>query len=134
MNGNTDTALGGFNTIDEMDAICRDWQAARKCVFYPGGSCFGTDPNTVNSYQVSINALTREIDCSANQDGDQCSLDVCYIDALYIGFILGELDSVVGNFTSVPGSQESCPSGFGGLAAIGCTGTAPNVEIVREVP
>lgn len=130
------TALGGHNTVDEMDSICKDWQSARQCVFYPGGSCFGTDAN-IDSYVISINAVTREIDCSANLNSNPCVLDVCYIDALYIGFILGELDNIhnAGNsFEAIPGDSDICPNGFGLLAPIGCTGTAPNVQIVREAP
>jgi len=133
-NANKITALGGPNTVDPMDEICKDWQSARNCVFLPGGSCFASDPS-IDSYVISMNSVTREIDCSVNED--PCVLDVCYIDALYVGFILGEFDNIHNNgqnFLGIPGDSDLCPSGFGNAPAIGCVGTAPNVEIVRELP
>ena len=126
--------IGSGAVLDEMDSICRDWLNARKCITYAGGSCFALAGE--DSYQLQINTQTNELDCSLNSGASQCVQDACYIDAQYAGFILGEIQNNYENtgFVAIQGDNVSCPNNVGLLAPVGCSGVAPNVEIIRELP
>ena len=70
------TILGGCDTIDELDKICKIWIQNRKCCNMEGGPCFNDIQNS--AYTVRYDTGLDDAYCLHNSNG--CFTDACFTD------------------------------------------------------
>ena len=77
--------IGGPHTLDELDNLCKKYFDARKCIFLPGGDCYGAPHATLESeYQLVVNYTDGTFSCDLVID--PCLKAVCLIDVEYRAF------------------------------------------------
>ena len=139
--------LGGTQTLDELDEICRDWFRTRNCNDrLEGGSC--KHENKVNKmkynqnfYKVYIDQLDDTKTHCLTTDPDsgeaymQCAVDDCTIDLYFAQSIkdfLLDNPSFTANVVDDPAG--SCIKHPENNAIRTCHGTAPHLEIQKSFP
>jgi len=126
--------IGGPHTLDELDNLCKKYFDARKCIFLPGGDCYGAPQITLESeYQLVVNYTDGTFSCDLVMD--PCLKAVCLIDVEYAALILALFEAIdTGDFTALVGSEELCPNcrkGTGCVPPTHCIGEAPFVTLKR---
>lgn len=135
--------LGGSETLDALDFICKRWTHVRKCNELTGGSCAGIDLDP-RSYNMSQSIPEGELGCETGAETfviGECLADTCVIDSTFVEEILEFFEA---NPTWVPiiGDSVSCvKSGGGGGGGSGgtttftheqtCIGVVPDLHIER---
>ena len=133
--------VGGAGKIDEIDAICKRWFDARRCITLPGGSCFNFDLATLD-YTLVIEGMSHVVSCEQipNLPGDvatnKCLYDLCLIDTNYALMILYMLEDVTEDWTQRIVTEDMCPScvdwtGSHCLPPTSCEGDAPWVKMIK---
>ena len=112
--------LGGANTVDELDSLCRKWVAARRCLNrYERGSCKDLQ-NTDYNFEVAImvdsssglpnDAVCNDYHSTTSVPYNECEVDSCKVDAYYVKAIADYLD-IFSDFEEVVADGSTCPQG-----------------------
>lgn len=118
--------LGGYDTVDDLDRICKQWFTARRCIQNhegPGGSCLNYNGGL---YQVDGDKCSKK-------DNDECEQDSCKIDLEYSSRISAFLSSTSNFLANTP---TDCPVAHNSINPVQqyCHGDAPDVFLSNEVP
>ena len=133
--------VGGAGKVDEIDAICKRWFDARRCIQLTGGSCFGFDLSQYD-YTLIIEGLSHVLSCEGilqlglDADTEKCLYDLCLIDVTYSEMILYGLEDVMVDWTSIVVTEADCPSckdwtGRNCIPPTMCVSDAPWVRLVK---
>lgn len=135
--------LGGPETSDELDKLCQNWYAARRCNDQlSGGSCYTLSEDTY--YQ--FHALSRSCVPADHQNfaiGDpvqqQCLFDTCSIDLYFSNQIkqfieASQLSNTFDDLLSAAETFVCIPSNNGNNVSNNhiCVGTVPDLKIERQ--
>merc|ERR1711881_269829 len=90
-----DESLGGMHSVDSIDAACREWKMARRCLLKPGGPCHDS---TVSEY------TTNDQNCG-NTDVNSCAGAACEVDKLFSNQINAMLP-----LNKITASPNICPA------------------------
>jgi hypothetical protein len=120
---------GGFETVDNIDAICQDWLKARRCSKLRNGSCEGNVVTEV--YELLYDQKDEDsMSCELVNSGNECLYDTCLIDLKFVDMLAHELE--VNGFEFSTGSDEICTRHAGTrLMEVTCEGDAPDVRIEK---
>ena len=81
------SVLGGPDTVDDLDLICKRWAHARRCSKV-SGRCENSTFLGVDSYEVEYSVDINDARCS---DSDNCLSEVCQIDLSYVNEIINHV-------------------------------------------
>merc|ERR1712096_415075 len=107
--------VGGAAKIDEIDAVCKKWFDARRCIQLEGGSCFGFDLKTLD-YTLVLEGMSHVVSCDGikamdeTEDTIKCLYDLCLIDTNYALMILYMLEDITIDWTRLIVTEDDCPS------------------------
>ena len=133
--------VGGAGKVDEIDAICKRWFDARRCIQLEGGSCFGYDLSTMD-YTLVIEGMSHVVSCEQipNLPNDaatnKCLYDLCLIDTNYALMILYMMEDITEDWTQLVVTEDDCPSckdwtGSYCMPPTRCEGDAPWVKLIK---
>lgn len=107
------TILGGCETVDEVDQICKLWIQTRKCISLPGGNCYMVERSDRETYQVEANNKSENPVDVCFENIDSCLKDACFIDQYFLNQLY--------NFRKTPtvnAGKETCCIGDTGFRGV----------------
>lgn len=126
--------LGGSNTVDSIDEICKSWFQCRHCNEYlVGGECYQIDD--IENYMYQIEGSTQACTLDTLNNRSACESSSCIIDLHYASqiqnYIENDLAGVFNNFEITDSDFTTCSEkNLANVNAIKtCTGNAPNKVI-----
>jgi len=119
----TGPQLGGANSQDDIDLLCKKWIDNRKCCSLNGGSCF--NEITEAAYNIAYTSSVHDATCSHNTN--VCYIEACYIDTYYMKLIKNIIDAGEADFTST----ATCSGHGAGYDENYCTGS---VDLDTGIP
>lgn len=95
--------LGGSNTVDPLDEICKTWSECRHCNDdLTGGECDGIDDIENYYYQIDSQGNCTATDLNSGSVFTDCSMSSCVIDTHYATVIANYItQNLGGNFNNV---------------------------------
>lgn len=129
--------LGGPDSVDELDEICRDWFKCRNCNDrLEGGSCNIVGSNSrelllAGEYHLAFNASDYQSTATCTYGADQCSDDSCTIDLYYAKQITEYVeDNVV--VPIVVTDNSTCTASVKNDIVRVCDGYAPYLKPIEK--
>jgi hypothetical protein len=107
--------LGGMNAMDSVDALCKQWKAAKACLEKMNGACNGFGDGT---YSVSADIKT----CFSKQG---CPGSTCSVDTHFLKLINEEIKN---GWTPKKGNNNVCYAGMADGFNDSCCGDAPFLQ------
>lgn len=107
---------GGPNVVDDVDALCKQWRAAKNCLHKQYGAC---ENDIGSTYEISESF--DECDDEEGCGGASCVTDVHFMQQI------NEL-VMADDWIAQPGTQDLCLPGQPDIVADSCCGDAPFVK------
>jgi len=109
-------------TIDDLDYICRRWWESKHCTSLAAGSCQGVETFAGKNFTFSSSGCANI---------DSCQNDHCMIDEFYARQIKEFLELNENHEIEIIDQTQQCLKSNIIAGANECSGSAPNLEIIR---